>query len=110
MANPKEIAAAFVRKESARGGSALVNNGRTIYSYGNHFPIAEHAPDGSVLVRIAPFYSMTTSHHVGIVRGALAREGYEPTGEIREHAARYDRVNGPYTAPVLVTDEWEVWR
>ena len=63
-------------QDSARskGRGNLYFNGDTIYSYGSHFPIARHVEnrkgDKAVLFATAT-YSVTTSGHKSMVRGAI---------------------------------------
>ncbi len=51
---------------------SLFIEGDTIYSYGKHFPLARRNADGTFWVN-PDKYSVTTSKHQGMVRGAIAR-------------------------------------
>lgn len=48
----------------------LFFKGKTIYSYGEHFPIASYSKPNLILVT-TDSYSVTTSHHVSLVRNAI---------------------------------------
>lgn len=58
----------------------MFTDGRTVWSYGYHWPIAEHRPDGTVGVNEAT-YSRTTSQHAGAVKRALRDAGMTPGEE-----------------------------
>lgn len=45
-------------------------NGKTIYSYGSHFPIAKH--ENGIVLFTKRTYSNTTAKHISIVRGACS--------------------------------------
>lgn len=51
---------------------SLFIEGDTIYSYGYHFPLARRNADGTFWVN-PDKYSVTTSKHQSMVRGAIAR-------------------------------------
>lgn len=51
---------------------SLFIEGDTIYSYGYHFPLARRNADGTFWVN-PDRYSVTTSKHQSMVRGAIAR-------------------------------------
>ena len=53
---------------------SLFIDGDTLYSYGYHFPLARRNGDGTFWVN-PDKYSVTTSKHQGMVRGAIARVG-----------------------------------
>lgn len=69
----------------------IISDGKTLYSYGDHFPMAVH-DDGSsnILVNTAK-YSQTTGKHQSALRGVLHEHGYSPTGEERKEEYRYHR-------------------
>jgi hypothetical protein len=58
---------------------------KIIYSYGSHFPIAKHLPEGKVMITWRT-YSNTTSKQVSAVRQAIqhmdAYYCYDPTGDL----------------------------
>lgn len=64
-------------QNEARNGSGARNNfyfeGDTIYSYGRHFPIARHieTEKGKAILFTTRTYSITTSGHINLVRGAI---------------------------------------
>jgi hypothetical protein len=68
---------AFNDDHGTNNNGTLYYIGDTIYSYGSHWPLATVVPGSSpsnlprVFVNVGK-YSMTTSHHLGAVRGALA--------------------------------------
>lgn len=80
-------------RENGRAGS-LYFRGDTIYSYGNHFPIARHFK-GCVLMTIRT-YSVSTSRHVRYTRQAcshlttfhVARPTDEPKEILKDYADR----------------------
>lgn len=56
-------------------GRRMFFDGDTIYSYGTHFPIARHVENKKGVKAIlftTRTYSVTTSGHIGIVRGAIS--------------------------------------
>lgn len=66
MANHDDIAIAFMNKKKLKGTNMFTKNG-TIYSWGEHFPIATHLKDGSILLN-GDHYSSSTSKHQAKVR------------------------------------------
>ena len=73
-----EIAHLWAHKTQADARNSAGNfyfHGDTIYSYGNHFPIARHVTSKSGRKRAILFtnrtYSNTTSKHLGMVRRAI---------------------------------------
>jgi len=74
-------AKAFVEKKAYQGGAAMFSNGRDVYSYGDHFMMAEWRDDGSIGVNEAS-YSRTTAQHKGSVKRALQSAGFAPTEEL----------------------------
>ena len=50
--------------------SRMYFNGSTIYSYGSHFPIAEHY-DNDIILFTTDIYSNTTAGHMSHVRSAI---------------------------------------
>lgn len=60
-------------QDTARNsGSNFYFNGRTIYSYGSHFPIA--TIDGNVVFMTLRSYSNTTTKHIYLVRRAISHQ------------------------------------
>lgn len=64
----------ITRNNPYAGGklTPLFIEGDTIYSYGKHFPLARRNADGTFWVN-PDKYSVTTSKHQSMVRGAIAR-------------------------------------
>ncbi len=65
-----QVAEAFANHKSG-ASRHLYTNGRVIYSYGRHFPVAVWLADGSVAFNKSS-YSVTTSTHKSIVRRCLS--------------------------------------
>ena len=57
--------------------------GDTIYSYGNHFPIARHV--NGVVLFTTRGYSVTTAGHKGIVLSRVLTCGYSRSKTFRDH-------------------------
>jgi hypothetical protein len=76
MASHREVAHAWAHQTGRqRRGHHMFYEGRSIYSYGYHFEIARmvEAPSGRAVVLItADRYSVSTSQHTSIVRGAVS--------------------------------------
>lgn len=69
--NTAEIAHLWVNKiqeEARNSNNNFYFDGDTIYSFGNHFPIATHYKD--VILFTTKSYSSTTAKHIGIVLSA----------------------------------------
>lgn len=70
------VAARFADHQAGKA-TALYTDGEIIYSFGEHFPIAVHLPDGTVLFNDDRYllwenhYSQRTQRHQGEVRRAL---------------------------------------
>jgi hypothetical protein len=77
--NRRDVIAAWLKQERPEGRSGNVwYDGDTIYSYGRHFPMARlvRLESGeTVALFTTRTYSITTSHHLGLVKGALRVEG-----------------------------------
>lgn len=71
----REIAAAFAQGDSAHGAGALRSEGRLAYSYAEPIAIWTGEPGASECLVSTLRYSMTTSHHLGAIRSALASAG-----------------------------------
>lgn len=111
--NSRERAAsAFIRRMSFRSGAAIFTDGERIWSYGDHYAIAERLSEtgepepigvneSDYLVRDrngnrSP--SATTRQHRGAVKAALTEQNYRPTTETYEgsngHTYRIWRIGG----------------
>jgi hypothetical protein len=69
----KQLADAFAKGATKGKGSNLFIEGDTIYSYGQHFPVATRLPSGFWVTDKK--YSQSTSRHVSLVRQAIAKLG-----------------------------------
>ena len=69
MTSHREVAIAFVERRKL-SGSRMFTDGKTVWSYGYHFPIAHHIKDNTVLYN-QDGYSANTSSHKTHVRRAL---------------------------------------
>ena len=67
----RAVAQAFVNNRRGTAGN-LFTDGRTVWSYGQHWPLATRLPDGRYLVNVER-YGSTTSQQLGIVRSAIYR-------------------------------------
>ncbi len=72
--NQSEVIRAFLDGSSGQT-SNLLTDGTTIWSYGDHWPLAIKTGERDVLVNVER-YSMTTSHHRTAVTCSLVRHGY----------------------------------
>lgn len=73
---PKMVAhlwANQAQENSRNSGNTFFFNGSTIYSYGNHFPIAAFLPNGAIMWNDSS-YSNTTSRHQSHTLQALSSE------------------------------------
>lgn len=69
------VAQAFARREAATNSNGqLFTNGRTIWSYGFHWPLAHWGPDGKLYMN-EDRYSVTTSKHRSFVISGLVNTG-----------------------------------
>lgn len=73
MITNTEVVDAWMQGYPATGRN-IYTDGMTIWSYGNHFPIAKHLTHGRVLYNVTR-YSNTTSKHQALVRCAMCRFG-----------------------------------
>ena len=78
--NRADVAYAFTHRERARTLN-LITNGDTIWSYGDHWPIAKHLDAQTVALNVANWASVTTKCQTTAVRYALMQAGYADTGE-----------------------------
>jgi len=74
-----DIAEMFAKGATKGGTKHMFIEGKTIYSYGHHFPIATRTGKGTYLFTTRG-YSSTTAHHKGLVRRALS------SAKVREKA------------------------
>jgi len=89
--NNKQVAETFVNErvwgKAKVEGSNLFIEGRTIYSYGYHFPIAIRLEDNTFLLN-EDGYSQTTAKHKGIVRREIEKQGFKlyilPTQNLKD--------------------------
>lgn len=84
MKTNSEIAHIWANQLEYRGQQGnLFFAGKTIYSYGYHFPIAKHIDYKTVLITTRG-YSISTSKHISLVRSAISHKDlifcYNPTG------------------------------
>ena len=73
MMRQDQLADLFVGTDKEGTASNMFIEGRTIYSYGLHHPLAVKTP-GCFLINTSP-YSITTSHHLHTVAWAIRRGG-----------------------------------
>jgi hypothetical protein len=114
ISNRKAVSS-WVRQDTKRLRSGHVfSEGPVVYSYGYHFPMAAyHDIDGvrHVLVTTRG-YSMSTSHHLGIVRGAIREarvlEVYDPTAT--RHIINIDDLAGRYRQAVQKFHRARTWK
>ena len=77
--NRTQVAEAYARQSKPRArASALYFDGPVAYSYGEHFPLAVITGPKAATVNVDK-YSVTTARHKGMIRRALAAEGYTLT-------------------------------
>lgn len=72
--NQSEVIRAFIAGDPGQV-SNLLTDGTTIWSYGDHWPLAVKLDEHAAALN-ADHYSVTTSKHRTMVSGALARAGY----------------------------------
>lgn len=75
--NNQQVAEAFAQEATKGTGSNLFIEGKTIYSYGYHFPIAVRSKDSHKAFFNSNGYSHSTAIHKGKVRRALEQRGFE---------------------------------
>lgn len=69
------VGQAFARGEPAQNSNGqLYTDGRTVWSYGSHWPLAHWANDGKLYMN-ADRYSVTTSKHRTFIIGGLVSTG-----------------------------------
>jgi hypothetical protein len=71
--NNRQVAQAFAEGATKGGTKHLFIEGPAIFSYGHHFPVAKR--EGIDVLLNTSKYSMTTSHHQGLVSAAMASHG-----------------------------------
>jgi hypothetical protein len=80
MRNRDTAAEAFLQGRATTKAGTVFSTGTSIYSYGEHFPMASRTGEGRIWVN-EDKYSVTTSGHQNALRAALTRAGYAPTGD-----------------------------
>lgn len=73
VVSPQEVTHLWVHRrqdEARNSGDTLYFKGDTIYSYGPHFPIARHLPNGAIAFT-TDSYRQTTARHISLVRQAI---------------------------------------
>jgi len=74
--NNKDLAQLWAQQTVKEAkGSNFFFEGRTIYSYGYHFPIARIDPENKVVTITIATYSVSTARHKSLVRQAIPK-GY----------------------------------
>lgn len=82
MISHDKVARAWSNGDEAVGCN-MFTDGKTIFSWGTHFPIAHYIGNNAVLFN-TDHYSPSTSHHQSIVRGYCNDEYECTTEEIKE--------------------------
>lgn len=99
MVKHREVAKAFADGKKATG-SRMFTDGKTIYSFGFHFPIAHRLSNGDCLFNMDK-YSSSTSRHQRYVECVLTGDIIHcNTREIR------DAVDG--VSPIIITRDKDV--
>lgn len=133
----QRVASAFVQRRSADGAKVtcsdmytvdrdgyqwdvcgarrIYSDGRTIYSYGDHFPVAYWLDNGAGVAVTTeryemgawpsgkPKYSTVTPRHIRAVTDALTLAGFAPSGQ--EITKRHEY--GRYGCREIVFDVWQ---
>ncbi len=76
ISNEKVVENWITQNGVEKGSGSVYAIGKTIYSYGSHFPMATLL-DGKTALFTNQGYSRTTSKHLSLVRWALRDEGYK---------------------------------
>ena len=92
------------QSDARNSGGSLYFEGRTIYSYGGHFPIARHV--AGVVLMTTDSYSITTAQHVSTVWSAarhltMYHVANVQAREPHEHAANFDSYRERYEDTLL---------
>lgn len=80
MVSHEKVAEEWLKGNKSTG-SRMFTNGITVFSYGEHFPIAHKLSERIVLFNVSK-YSSSTSHHQSYVRRVL--HNYKTTGDVIE--------------------------
>jgi hypothetical protein len=72
----EDVAEDFAKGYSKTKTANMFIEGRTVYSYGLHFPIAMRLTDNIVLFN-SDKYSKSTSRHQNLVERAVCGQGFE---------------------------------
>lgn len=73
VVSPQEVSHLWAHRRqdyATNQGRSFWFRGDTIYSYGTHFPIARHLPNGAIAFTTSS-YSISTNRHVSVVRQAI---------------------------------------
>lgn len=105
--NNPDVVYRFARGEAGRNstGSLFSPDGITLFSYGDHFPLARF--EGKRLVVNDAKASVTTSCQQTLLRAELARSGWAPTDDRATLPGR-DRL-GPFGSQPHVDFPATVW-
>jgi hypothetical protein len=83
------------RQQTEGRANSFYFYGDTIFSYGSHFPIAKHLPNGKVLFTMRN-YSNTTAKHIALTRNAVSHKElvmcWNPNGMPDENFAQFERL------------------
>jgi hypothetical protein len=95
MKTNSEIAHIWANQLEYNGQEAnLFRRGKTIYSYGYHFPIAKHL-DYKTILMTTRSYSNSTAKHIGLVRQAISHKDviycYNPENSHAENVEAFVR-------------------
>ena len=105
-------------QDSARnaGRSNFYFEGDTIYSYGRHFPIARHVSNkrgNNAILFTTADYSVTTSGHKSMVRGAIPRTVpvfYVARPELDPHPEQLDEFQARIDEATLKAERSRKWK
>lgn len=93
----RAVAREFAYGDKARNSNGqFYTDGRTIWSYGPHWPLATRLEDGSYLVNV-DYHSRTTTKHLSWVRFALSQHSdatIHTVDDTRNFWAEAARLNG----------------
>ena len=108
MTSHNDVARAWSEGRRAEG-SRMFTDGRTIWSYGHHFPIATEV--GNVILFNTDDYSNSTSRHQSKVRGFCGEVVECTTSEIKQ-AVDYPNIaqqlpRGRFIRPITTEDKRE---
>lgn len=100
----------WANRQTTKGKSSnIFVDGDTIYSYGYHFPMARHLDDNTVAFTNQS-YSVTTSSHLGAVRGAISHKTIIQCWHIPPHDADWTHHSQNINKWIaLVKDSFVLW-